>query len=165
MTQQKALNHTTLQIMYQIQTISVLQTNFEKQLIQIDLQMITLQLNQLCFTKNSIKFAKSPGEVSSAAPGRLFVVGSNSSLWSRTAAKSNKLEPILCIEEPMSSLPDSTVSCSTLLDVLGRTVTFTSQLRFASMSTPVGRPGTRSPALELGFVSMGTKSRRRFAFM
>ena len=39
-----------------------------------------------------------------------FVVGSNSSMWSLSPATCNKLEPILCIEEPKSSLPDSTVS-------------------------------------------------------
>ena len=101
----------------------------------MDLQIITLQMNQLCFTKNSTEFAKSPGEVSYASPGnsvefpiflllwprtaatcnnpmenQSFVVGSNSSMWSLSPATCNKLEPILCIEEPMSSLPDSTVS-------------------------------------------------------
>ena len=36
----------------------------------MDLQMITLQMNQLCFTKNSIKFTKLPGAMSSyKAPG------------------------------------------------------------------------------------------------
>ena len=47
------------------------------------------------------------------------------------------------------------ISCSTLLDDLDRTVTFSSELRFASMSKP-GR-------LEPGFVSMDTLSKRRFA--
>ena len=66
-----------------------------------------------------------------------------------------RLEAILCIEEPISSLPDSTDCCSVPDKEYGLTITLPSSLDFASVS--------KLGELDIGTILLVTLLRMRLA--